>query len=109
MDSHFIFIKGLINNKPLTITSFYALNESQSIFFSKCFDILDRYNSTHTILGGDFNLAAHPALDRGRVVPSSKAFTKSINRSLNKFQLIDSWKAHNVGVKAHSRTIVMHV
>ena len=54
------------------------------------------------IIGGDFNLAAHPALDRSRIVPSSKAFTKSINRSLNKFQLIDAWRAHNTGIKEYT-------
>lgn len=85
VDSRFIIIKGQINDKPLTISSIYAPNESQSIFFSTLLDIVDCHNSTHTILGGDFNLAAHPALDRSRVAPSSKAFSNPINRSLNKF------------------------
>lgn len=54
------------------------------------------------IVGGDFNLAAHSALDRSRVVPSSKAFPKSLNRTLNNLQLVATWRAHNVGIKAYT-------
>lgn len=51
------------------------------------------------ILEGDCNLAAHPSLDRSKVALTSKAFSKSIAH-LAKFLLIDSWRAHNIGVKA---------
>ena len=101
-DSRFIILKGNLNRRSLTIASVYAPNDSQTLFFNKFFDVLDQYISPHMIIGGDFNLAAHPALDRSRVVPSSKAFTKSINRSLSKCQLIDAWRAHNTGVKEYT-------
>lgn len=83
------------------------LETHMSTMFRSCacalfFETLDRYNSPHIFLGGDFNLAAHPALDRSKVVPSSKGFSKSINRSLNKFQLIVFWRAHNIGVKSYT-------
>lgn len=60
------------------------------------------------IVGWSFNLAAHPALDRSKIVPSSKAFFKSINRSLSKLQLIDSWRAHNIGIKAYTHYSYPH-
>lgn len=101
-ESRFIIIKGSINNRTVTIASIYAPNESQSSFFTNLFEILDRYSSPHIILSGDFNLASHPALDRSKVSPSSKAFSKSLIRSINNLQLNDSWRAHNVGIKAYT-------
>lgn len=50
IESHFIIIKGSINNRTVTIASIYAPNESQSSFFTNFFEILDRYNSPHIIL-----------------------------------------------------------
>lgn len=73
-NSRFIILKGSINNRSITIASVYAPNEAQASFFNSFFEVLDRYSSPHIILGGDFNLAAHPALDRSKVCPSSKAF-----------------------------------
>lgn len=101
-DSRFIILKGSINRRNVTIASLYAPNEAQTTFFTKFFNILEQYISPHLIIGGDFNLSAHPALDRSKVAPSSKAFSKSINRSLSKLQLIDSWRAHNIGVRAYT-------
>lgn len=91
-----------MNKRSLTIASIYAPNDAQSSLFTKFFETLDHFSSPHIVLGRDFNLATHPALDRSRVAPSSKAFSKSINRSLSKFQLTDSWRTHKTGVKAYT-------
>ena len=101
-DSRFLILKGSIDRRNVTIASVYAPNEAQSTFFTKFLDTLDQYNSPHLIIGGDFNLTSHPALDRSKVVSSSKAFPKSLNRSLSKLQLIDSWRAHNIGIKEYT-------
>ena len=100
LEGRFIILKGNINNRAITIASIYAPNESQSTFFTNFFGVLDRFNSPHIIVGGDFNLSANPTLDRSRITPSSKAFSKSLSRSLNKLQLVDSWRAHNTGLRS---------
>lgn len=69
--------------------------------FSQSF-LIDKYQSPHLIVGGDLNLAAHLALDRSRAVPSFKAFKRSLNRTLNNLQLVNTWRAYNVDIKAYT-------
>lgn len=97
-DSQYLILKGSIKGRLVTIASVYAPNEAQSTFF----DTLDKFHSTHLIVGGDFNLAAHSALDRSRVVSSSKAFPKALNWLLYNHQLVDTWRAHNVGITVYT-------
>lgn len=69
-DSRYLILKGSIKGRSVTIASVYAPNDAHSNFFNKFFDTLDNYLSTHLIVGSDFNLSAHSALDRSKVVPS---------------------------------------
>lgn len=68
-DSRFLILKGRILGRALTIANIYAPNEASSSFFHTFFDTLDKFYSPHIILGGDFNMVAHPSLDRSN--PSS--------------------------------------
>lgn len=101
-DSYLIILQGTIQGCATTMASVYAPNEAQASFFQHFFDTLDWYLSPHVIVGGDFNLTAHPALDRSRVTPSSKDFLKSVIRSLNSLQLIDTWQALNVSSRSYT-------
>lgn len=98
-DSRFVIVKGAINNKELTIASVYAPNDPPASFFTSFFEHLTAYQSPHMIVGGDFNLVANPSLDRTSVSTSARAFHKSLTRALREHQLIDSWRAHNIGAK----------
>ena len=89
-ESRYIILKGCINNKEITIASVYAPNDTHTSFFIKFFETLDKYHSPHMLIGGDFNLAAHPILDRSIISPHTKSFSKTINRLTNKMQLIDT-------------------
>ena len=101
-DSRYLILKGSINNRDITIASVYAPNDTHTSFFSKFFETLDKFHSPHILIGGDFNLASHPVLDRSNVSPHTKSFSKTINRLINKSQLIDTWRAHNIGIKAYT-------
>lgn len=79
-DSRFIILQGTIQGLATTMASLYAPNEAQASFFQHFFDTLYRYLSPYVIVGeGDLHLTVHPALDRSKVTPSSKAFTKICN------------------------------
>lgn len=83
--------------KRVTIANVYAPNDSRATFFKAFFQILDKYNSPHLLLGGDFNLVAHSALDLSRAGSTTNAFPKTLKTLLHAHNLVDSWRAHNVG------------
>lgn len=97
--SRFVILQGEVQGRALTIANVYAPNNVQSTFFKSFFQVLDRYVSTHLIVGRDFNLVAHPSLDRSKVVHSANAFPKSLTRSLEMHQLVDTSRALNTGAR----------
>lgn len=101
-DSRYVIIKGLIHNRELTIASIYAPNDSPASFFKSFFDRLSLYHSSHMIIGGDFNMVANPNLDRSTMAPSSKSFPRSLSSGLLEHQLVDSWRAHNIGAREYT-------
>lgn len=97
-DSRFVTVKGSRQGKMVTLASVYALNGSQASFFTTFFQALDRYHSPHLMTGSDFNLVVHSRLDISHIGFSSNAFPKSLQYSLRSHQLIDTWRAHNIGI-----------
>lgn len=45
---------------------------------------------------------AHSIIDRSRIGTSNNAFPNSLQYSLRSHQLIDSWRAHNVGSRGYT-------
>lgn len=95
--SRFLIVQGLICCKAITIVNVFAPNDSQASFFILFFQVLDRYLSLHLLSSRDFNLVMHSVLDRSRVVSNANTFPKPLIRLLSSPQLLDSWRAHNVG------------
>lgn len=104
--SRFVIVQGSIQGKGITMASVYAPNESQASFLKNFFQTLDKYHSPHMMIGGDFNLVAHSRLDRSRTGASTNAFPKSLLYQLRSHQLLDTWKAHNMGT--HEYTFYFH-
>ncbi|PIO27147.1 hypothetical protein AB205_0027470, partial [Aquarana catesbeiana] len=98
-DGRFVIIKGVLHNREITIASIYAPNDAPASFFKSFFDKLTSLNSPHIIIGGDFNLVANPTLDRSSSTKISKAFPRSLTQGLLDYQLVDTWKTHNMGLK----------
>lgn len=71
-DSRFIIIKGTLSGTELTIANVFAQNETQTTFFTQFFNTFQQYHSPHIILGGDFNSAFQPNLDRSKQNQNSK-------------------------------------
>lgn len=44
-------------------------------------------------------MISNPTLDRSHASSFSRAFPKSFSRKLTDFQLIDTWRTHNIGAK----------
>lgn len=88
--------------KELTIANVYAPSGASTQFYLKFFELLDKHRSSHMILGGDFNMVAHPTLDRSNPSPISKTFPKTITRRLKELQLTDTWRCLNMGSKQYT-------
>lgn len=54
------------------------------------------------LIVGDFNLVAHSDLDRSRKGPSTNAFPKSLQYQIKMHQMLDTWRAHNVGAREYT-------
>lgn len=63
-NGRFIIVTGHINMFPLTFVNLYGPNSDDRAFFRKVFDLIPDDNSSHLIIGGDFNCFLDPHLDR---------------------------------------------
>lgn len=92
----------MLSGRELTIANVYAPNDSQTTFFTNFFNILQQYHSPHIILGGDFNSAYQPNLDRSKQNQNSKTFSKTTITHINSLQLIDTWRSLNLGAREYT-------
>lgn len=88
--SRFIILQGSLQGKKVMIANVYAPSDSQATFFKAFFQILDKYSSAHLLLGGDFNLVAHSALDRSRTGNATNVLPKTLKMLLHSHNLVDT-------------------
>lgn len=62
-DGCYLFIKGSIWNRPITVANIYSPNTAQVSFFRGISMTLTSFQSGILILGGDFNVALNPFED----------------------------------------------
>lgn len=60
----FLFLKGTLHWRPITIVNVYAPNTQQVAFFRQTFQQLLTFQISTLIIGGDFNIAMNPPLTR---------------------------------------------
>lgn len=75
----FLFLKGTLHHRPITIVNVYAPNTQQVTFFRKTFRQLLTFQSGTLIVGGDFNVALNPSLDTSNGLSS---LTYSAHRAI---------------------------
>lgn len=62
-NGRYIFLKGTLYNKPITLANLYAPNKQQVSFFRETLQLLTEFYSGILIVGGDFNAALTPTQD----------------------------------------------
>lgn len=65
------------------------------------FSIISDYPLSHIIIGGDFNLALDPSMDRSSTT-GTKLSANLLKQFMSDHGLIDIWRSHNAGVKEYS-------
>ena len=83
-------------DKSLTIANIYAPNEDRPQFYTKLFSMLADHEMQEIIIGGDFNLAMNPKIDRYDPKANNNEKAKQVLKEfMNQLNLIDVWRFHN--------------
>ena len=62
-NGRFIIVTGHINLFPVALVNIYELNTDDPAFFCKVFDLIPDDDSSHIVIGGNFNCYLDPYLD----------------------------------------------
>lgn len=73
-NGRFIIVTGHINSFPITLLNIYGPNTDDPAFFRKVFDLIPDDDSSHIVIGGDFNCYLDPYLDRLSSAPPLPIF-----------------------------------
>lgn len=105
----YIFLKGKIGSRPITIANIYAPNTKQVPFFQRIGDLLTAFASGILILGGDFSVPLNPILNTssGTSALPYKAL-KQIKLQLQRFMLHDAWRTLYPQEKDYTYLLPLH-
>lgn len=92
-EARFIFVKGILHGKRVTLANIYAPNAGQVVFFRATLQKLSSFQEGLLILGGDFNVFLNPLLDTstGTSTMPYKAL-RAIKKKLQELSLHDAWR-----------------
>lgn len=87
----FLYLKGLIGDRKVTLANLYAPNDLQDTFLKRCMDHLMRFSEGQLIIGGDLNISLLPSGDTSSGTSSTSRDTqKRIGATLHFAQLMDT-------------------
>lgn len=89
----YIFLKGNIQNRPITLETIYCPNVSQDPFVRKTLQSLASFQSGTLILGGDLNVPLCPLLDTSTGTSSLPyRALHQLKLSIQSLLLHDTWR-----------------
>lgn len=97
---HYIFLRGKLHTKPITLANLYAPNRQQVPFFRNTLQLLTSFHRGMLVVGGDFNLALSPSLDSssGSSTITFRAL-RAIKTQLANLTLHDAWRTLHPNTK----------
>lgn len=98
-DGRYIFRKGLIGSRRVTLANIYAPNANHCPFFSEVCDHLTLFREGMTIIGGDFNVPLNPLKDTSRGLTSIPYRALKKLKDLALMAVHDAWRLLNPTVK----------
>lgn len=94
-NGRFIIVTGHINQFPLRLINLYGPNSVDPSFFRKLFDKIPDDNSSHVIMGGDFNCYLDPYLDRFSTAPPPNILSvQTLNNLIRSKNIVEIGRAH---------------
>lgn len=98
----YLFVKGTLEDKQVTIATLYAPNSGQLDFLAQTLALLTSFAQGDIIVGGDFNMILDSHLDRSYHLPSAhKPFKRytDLKDIIEKHNLEDVWRLQHAGEK----------
>ena len=99
MQGRYIIVQIELENSTYTIANIYAPNEDNPKFFSEVFQIVNELDSVYNIVGGDFNVALDPLLDRNDNNWYNNKANEIIHDFMDNQNMNDIWRVRNPDLK----------
>lgn len=108
-EGRYVFLKGTLFGRPLTLASLYAPNSGQLTFLESTLDSLATFREGQLILGGDLNFCADPRTDTssGRLAHTFAAHHR-FRRLLQAHGLVDGWRLLHPSIRDYSYYSATH-
>ena len=91
----YILLYTTYNRTKCLFVNVYAPNRDEPEFLQKLFVEIERFMPDNIIIGGDFNLALEPKIDRKGTHMNNDRAAKWLDEKLNTLDLIDTWRHLN--------------
>ena len=102
-NGRFIILSGDINSFPIILVNIYGPNTDDPAFFRKVFDLIPDDDSSHILIGGDFNCYLDPYLDRFSSAPPPKILAvQTLNNLMKSKKVVDVWRLQHPSDRDYS-------
>lgn len=103
INGRYLIVTGTILEKHVTFVNLYAPNFDDPHFFRSVFNIIPDVNSTHLIIGGDFNCILDPFMDRHSPSPPKPSNSATVlNNLIHSLNILDIWRLQHPTDKDYS-------
>lgn len=103
INGRYLIVTGTILEKHVTFVNLYAPNFDDPHFFRSLFNIIPEVDSTHLIIGGDFNCILDPFMDRHSPSPPKPSNSATVlNNLIHSLNIFDIWRLHHPTDKDYS-------
>lgn len=91
-EGRFIFVKGKLDHKEVTLLNIYAPPGSNKTFFKKMFDLISCETLGVLICAGDLNMIFNPKLDTNNQKRKKNNLEIWVKKRLQDLGLVDIWR-----------------
>ena len=108
IEGRYIILKLKIENSEIVVGNLYAPTQDkehdQLVVFSKFIDQLSEFRDLPFFLGGDFNVALDPTMDKRMPSKSyhSKRFREAVQDFMRAYELVDFWQEQNPTLRRYT-------
>lgn len=108
-EGRFLFLKGKLANKKVTLVNVYAPNQSQLAFLTRTLNKLRDFAVGMIIMGGDLNCVLNPLIDASNGKSALPQTTiRSVQKKLDAMHLVDSWRLTHPSEKNYTYYSPLH-